>query len=165
MPAVTNIVIAGLGGQGVLTACRIAADAAFRMGLDVKKAEVHGMSRRGGSVACDVRFGCRVFSPMVPAGEADYLVALSADRAQANRWRLRAGGTLIEPPVSGVNALPEKRVLNMFLLGALSKFLDFPPYVWLDSIQANVPEKSLAANRSAFGLGRAGEGRVTTFAP
>ena len=66
---VTNIVIAGLGGQGVLTASDIVADVAFHAGFDVKKSEVHGMSQRGGSVASDVRYGAQVFSPMVPEGK------------------------------------------------------------------------------------------------
>ena len=66
---VTNVVVAGLGGQGVLKASDILADVAFAAGLDVKKSEVHGMSQRGGSVASDVRFGEHVFSPMVPEGE------------------------------------------------------------------------------------------------
>ena len=55
--SVTNVVLAGLGGQGVIKASDILADAALRSGLDVKKAEVHGMSQRGGSVTSDVRFG------------------------------------------------------------------------------------------------------------
>jgi indolepyruvate ferredoxin oxidoreductase beta subunit len=71
--AVTNVVVAGLGGQGVIKASDILADVAFRAGLDVKKAEVHGMSQRGGSVSTDVRFGAKVLSPMVPGGEADFL--------------------------------------------------------------------------------------------
>ncbi len=74
--AVTNVILAGLGGQGVIKASDILADAAFRAGLDVKKAEIHGMSQRGGSVTSDVRFGERVRSPMVPRGEADFLVVL-----------------------------------------------------------------------------------------
>ncbi|NLF23574.1 MAG: pyruvate ferredoxin oxidoreductase, partial [Lentisphaerae bacterium] len=61
-----NIVIAGLGGQGIVKASDILADAAFRAGHDVKKAEVHGMSQRGGSVNTDIRYGARVLSPMVP---------------------------------------------------------------------------------------------------
>ena len=69
--------IAGLGGQGVLKASDILAEAAFAAGFDVKKADVHGMSQRGGSVRSDLRFGPRVFSPMVPAGEADVLVVLA----------------------------------------------------------------------------------------
>ncbi len=65
MPAskVVNVVIAGLGGQGVIKASDILADAALRAGLDVKKAEIHGMSQRGGSVTSDVRFGEEVLSP------------------------------------------------------------------------------------------------------
>ena len=69
-----NIAIAGLGGQGVIKASDIVADAAFRAGYDVKKAEVHGMSQRGGSVNTDVRFGPEVLSPLVPDGEVDVLV-------------------------------------------------------------------------------------------
>ncbi len=74
--AITNIVIAGLGGQGVLRASDILAAVAFDAGLDVKKAEVHGMSQRGGSVTSDVRYGPAVLSPMVPPGGADFLVVL-----------------------------------------------------------------------------------------
>ena len=73
--------IAGLGGQGVITASDILADAAFRAGRDVKKSELHGMSQRGGSVTSEVRFGAQVFSPMVPRGEADFLVVLAATRS------------------------------------------------------------------------------------
>ena len=67
---VVNVVVAGLGGQGAIKASDILADAACRAGFDVKKAEIHGMSQRGGSVTSDVRFGPEVLSPMIPAGEA-----------------------------------------------------------------------------------------------
>ncbi len=87
-----NVVVAGLGGQGVLTASDILAEAAVLAGFEVKKAEVHGMSQRGGSVAADVRFGPSVLSPMVPPGEADFLLVLADDQVDNNRWRLRAGG-------------------------------------------------------------------------
>ena len=73
---VTNIVVSGLGGQGVLKVTDILADVIFCAGLDVKKSEVHGMSQRGGSVSSEVRFGDKVNSPMVPAGEGDILVVL-----------------------------------------------------------------------------------------
>ena len=68
MRRVTSVVFAGLGGQGVIKASDILADAACRAGHDVKKAEIHGMSQRGGSVSSDVRFGAEVLSPMVPRG-------------------------------------------------------------------------------------------------
>ena len=71
---ITNVVFAGLGGQGVLKASDILAQAAFARGLDVKKSEIHGMSQRGGSVTSDVRFGREVLSPMVSDGDADYVI-------------------------------------------------------------------------------------------
>src|SRR3974390_3273242 len=91
---VTNVVVAGLGGQGVLKATDILADVALRAGYDVKKSEIKGMSQRGGSVTGDVRFGDRVFSPMVPSGEADYLLVLDAQQVASHRPFLRAPGGL-----------------------------------------------------------------------
>ena len=152
---VTNIVIAGLGGQGVLKASDITADAAFHAGLDVKKSEIHGMSQRGGSVSSDVRFGERVFSPMVPTGEADYLVVLSPDQVEPNRWRLREGGTLITPGAIPEGALRDKRSLNVALLGCLSVSLPFPGSAWEEAIRQNLAPKLHAANLRAFALGRA----------
>ena len=93
----TNVVIAGLGGQGVIKASDILADVAFSAGVDVKKSELHGMSQRGGSVSSDVRFGERVFSPMVPDGEADFLVVIAPDQIAVNQRRCSPGGILIEP--------------------------------------------------------------------
>ena len=151
---VTNIVIAGLGGQGVLKASDIVADVAFRAGLDVKKSEIHGMSQRGGSVSSDVRFGERVYSPMVPSGEADYLVVLSADQVEPNRWQLQEGGTLITPGAIPQGALRDKRSINVALLGWLSVRLPFPESTWLDAIRQNLAPKLHAANLQALAVGR-----------
>src|SRR5512135_3111205 len=71
---VFNILIAGVGGQGVLLTSKIIAEAALLSGLDVKQSEVHGMAQRGGSVLSQVRFGDRVYSPIVSEGEADLLI-------------------------------------------------------------------------------------------
>ncbi|MFI5378284.1 MAG: indolepyruvate oxidoreductase subunit beta [Tepidisphaerales bacterium] len=155
---VTNVVIAGLGGQGVVKASDILADAAFRAGLDVKKAEVHGMSQRGGSVATDVRFGPRVLSPMVPAGEADYLVVLSPDQVENNLAVLRPGGVLIRPEMVDENDLPGKRSLNIALMGMLSKHLDLPVNLWQEALAAALPEKGMDANVKAFEMGRSAVG-------
>ena len=114
---VTNVVIAGLGGQGVLKASDILADAVFRAGHDVKKAEVHGMSQRGGSVNCDIRFGAKVYSPMISRGEADYLVVLAADQVEHNRSYLRPGGVLVEPGMVDASQLASKRSINVALMG------------------------------------------------
>ena len=155
---VINVVVAGLGGQGVLKASDILADAAFAGGLDVKKSEIHGMSQRGGSLSSDVRFGDSVASPMVPAGEADYLVVLAPDQVELNLWQLREGGALIQPGMVDAKALRSKRSLNVALLGLLSAALDIPEDKWLDAIRSNLPEKVHEMNLRAFALGRAAAG-------
>jgi len=71
--SITNILLAGVGGQGILLASEILAEAFMQAGFDVKKSEIHGMSQRGGSVVSHVRFGKEVFSPVVPEGEGDIL--------------------------------------------------------------------------------------------
>ncbi len=151
---VTNIVIAGLGGEGVLTASDIVADLAFAEGLDVKKSEVHGMSQRGGSVASDVRFGSQVFSPMVPRGEADFLVVTSADQIPVNESYLSKDGVLIQPAQVDEKKLVSKKGMNVALLGILSRHLQFPPEAWLAAIQRNFSESLYEANKKAFYLGR-----------
>jgi len=79
-----DILIVGVGGQGIILASEILADAGKEAGFDVKKSEVHGMSQRGGSVSTHVRFGQRVFSPLIRDGEADIL--LSFELLEALRW-------------------------------------------------------------------------------
>jgi len=79
-----NILFVGVGGQGIVLASDILALAAMYSGYDVKKSEIHGMSQRGGSVFAHVRFGKKVYSPMVAAGEADVIVSL--EEMEALRW-------------------------------------------------------------------------------
>ncbi len=90
-----NVLLAGIGGQGVLTASQLLAEAAAQGGHDVKKSEVHGMAQRGGVVTSHVRIGRKVYSPIISSGEVDLLVAF--EEAEALRWRpeVRPGGTLI----------------------------------------------------------------------
>ncbi|WP_373510232.1 indolepyruvate oxidoreductase subunit beta [Thiocapsa sp.] len=154
MQKVKNIVIAGLGGQGVLTASDMLAEAAFRAGFDVKKSELHGMSQRGGSVSSDVRYGEQVLSPMVPAGEADVLLVLEATQIEINRPILRAGGVLIGPDLLPEGVLKNKKSLNVALLGAVSTVLDIPQEHWMAAIYANLAEKLHKVNDQAFTVGR-----------
>jgi indolepyruvate ferredoxin oxidoreductase, beta subunit len=72
---VTNILLVGVGGQGIIVASEVMADVFMDAGYDVKKSEVHGMAQRGGSVSTHVRFGRKVYSPLIKEGEADILVA------------------------------------------------------------------------------------------
>jgi len=90
-----NIIFAGVGGQGVLTASEVLARAAMNEGLDCKKSEVHGMAQRGGSVLSHVRFGSRVHSPVIPAGGADFLVAFEMLEGLRHAHNLKPSGTVI----------------------------------------------------------------------
>jgi len=84
MSGVTNILIVGVGGQGTLLASRIIGQWAVNAGYDVKVSEVHGMSQRGGSVVTYVRFGSKVYSPLIEKGQADVILAF--ERLEALRW-------------------------------------------------------------------------------
>ena len=81
---ITNVLLVGVGGQGVLLLSSVIARAAILAGLDVKSNEVHGMAQRGGSVLAQVRFGDRVFSPLVWEGTVDVLISL--EKAEALRY-------------------------------------------------------------------------------
>jgi indolepyruvate ferredoxin oxidoreductase beta subunit len=152
---VTNVIVAGLGGQGVIKASDILAEAAFLAGLDVKKAEVHGMSQRGGSVQTDVRFGSRVFSPMVPAGEADYLLVLAADQVEVHRQQVQNGGVVIGPDAVDPALLPNRRSVNVALLGVLSRYLDIDVAYWRQAITNQLKPELHAVNLQAFEIGQA----------
>ena len=90
-----SFVLVGVGGQGTVLASDVLAELGLRLGYDVKKAEVHGMSQRGGSVVSHVRWGPQVFSPIISRGEADFLIAFEKlEAARALDW-LRPGGTLL----------------------------------------------------------------------
>jgi indolepyruvate ferredoxin oxidoreductase, beta subunit len=157
---VTNVVLAGLGGQGVIKASEILADAAVRAGLDVKKAEVHGMSQRGGSVTSDVRFGAKVLSPMVPRGEADFLLVLAPSEVEVTRPLLAPGGVLIRPDFVREEDLANRRSLNVALLGALSWHLGIPEEHFLAAVKAAMPERLHAVNEQAFATGRVASARA-----
>ncbi|HMM78168.1 MAG TPA: 2-oxoacid:acceptor oxidoreductase family protein [Gammaproteobacteria bacterium] len=80
----TNVLVVGVGGQGVILISKVMARLAQRHGLEVKQSEVHGMAKRGGSVFSHVRFGAEVWAPTIPLGEADIVVAL--EWAEGLRW-------------------------------------------------------------------------------
>lgn len=123
--SITNILVCGIGGQGVMTATEILAEAALSLGFDVKKTEVAGMSQRGGVVTSHLRFGARVLSPQIAPGDADLLVGFEA--AETLRWvhMLRPGAEVltnigrIVPPVvnSGRYDYPDDPVAQMTALG------------------------------------------------
>jgi len=112
---VTNILLVGVGGQGILLASEILAETVMLAGFDVKKSEIHGMSQRGGSVVSHVRYGREVFSPIVPEGEGDILFGFELMETCRSLPLLRQGGAVIandlriSPPsvLMGQEAYPE----------------------------------------------------------
>jgi indolepyruvate ferredoxin oxidoreductase beta subunit len=90
-----NFLLAGVGGQGTLLASDIVAEIGMRIGADVKKSEVHGMSQRGGAVTSHVRWGERIASPLCEKGTVDYFVA--QEMLEALRWIefVRPGGAVL----------------------------------------------------------------------
>ena len=90
-----NIMIVGVGGQGTLLASRILGNAVISEGYDVKVSEVHGMSQRGGSVVTYVKYGDKVFSPIIDRGEADMILAFEKLEAARALPYLKEGGTVI----------------------------------------------------------------------
>ena len=149
-----NIRFAGLGGTGVIKASDIFADVVFRLGYEVKKAEVHGMSQRGGSLSSDVRWGASVDSPMIPDGACDFLVVVEATQIPVVAGSLKPGGVQLTPADIDIATLPSVKSLNVALLGRLSTMLDFPESAWRAALRDNFPEKLHAANDLAFDLGR-----------
>ena len=100
-----NFILAGVGGQGTLLASNVVAQVGVAAGLDVKKAEVHGMAQWGGSVNSHVRWGTKIYSPLIAQGEVDYLVVLEKLEALRYLDMLRPGGTVLVgemriPPLS-----------------------------------------------------------------
>ena len=90
-----NIMIVGVGGQGSLLASKLLGRMLLQKGYDIKVSEVHGMSQRGGSVVTYVRFGDKVYSPVIDKGEADFIV--SFELLEAARWTeyLKPGGKIV----------------------------------------------------------------------
>jgi indolepyruvate ferredoxin oxidoreductase beta subunit len=91
---------------------------------------------------------------MVPRGEADFLVVLAASEVEVTRAALRPGGLLISPDLVPDADLPNKRSLNVALLGALSMHIGLPAEAMLDAVKAALPERLHAVNEKAFQLGR-----------
>ncbi len=93
--APVNVLVCGVGGQGVMTAADVIAQAAVARGLDCKKSEIAGMSQRGGVVASHVRFGAKIHSPVIVPGSADLLLAFELGEALRAASFLRRGGVIL----------------------------------------------------------------------
>jgi indolepyruvate ferredoxin oxidoreductase beta subunit len=132
---ITNILLVGVGGQGILLASEILSETFMLAGFDVKKSEIHGMSQRGGSVVSHVRYGKEVFSPIVPEGEGDILFGFELMETCRSLPLLKKGGKVVVndlriPPPSvlmGQEAYPE---------GLVEKIqAEFPDFLLVDGQQ------------------------------
>ncbi len=129
---VTNILLVGVGGQGIILASEIMSDVFMKAGFDVKKSEVHGMAQRGGSVSTHVRFGSKVFSPLIKEGEVDIFMAFEELEALRYLSYLSLQPTILfneqrlnPPSVSlGNEAYPEK--ISEILSGRARLFQSVP---------------------------------------
>ncbi|MBE7054294.1 MAG: indolepyruvate oxidoreductase subunit beta [Ruminococcaceae bacterium] len=116
-----NIMIVGVGGQGTLLASRILGNTVISEGYDVKVSEVHGMSQRGGSVVTYVKFGEKVYSPIIDKGEADIILAFEMLEAYRAMPYLKKGGKMIVnsqkidpmPVITGAMNYPENILEKM----------------------------------------------------
>ena len=146
-----NVVFAGIGGQGVILASDLLTAAAFRSGFDVKKSELHGMSQRGGSVSSDVRFGTKVWSPMIPEGQADFLVSLAEDQVEVCRHLLKPGVIVLSPSMLG--DYDPGRSMNIAMLGALNAHLKLSDEIWNQLLAETFSGELLPVNQEAFRKG------------
>ena len=121
-----NVMIVGVGGQGSLLASRVLGRLLIDAGYDVKVSEVHGMSQRGGSVVTYVRYGDKVYSPIVDRGEADFIVSFELLEAARNLPYLKEGGQIVTniqridpmPVITGAAEYPDDLVDKMVKKGA-----------------------------------------------
>ncbi|MCL5110855.1 MAG: indolepyruvate oxidoreductase subunit beta [Chloroflexi bacterium] len=190
-----DLILAGVGGQGIVLAGDLLAEAALSIGLDVKKSDVFGMAQRGGSVTSVVRLARTVHSPLARPGQADYLLALEKLEAARNAGQLKPGGIAIVcdyamPPLAvssgsatypsdeqvraalaaraekvhwldgdGIaRSLGNRKVVNVVMIGFLSRFLDLPDAAWQQALERHVPKRFLELNKEAFARGRAAAG-------
>ena len=181
MSNVKSVLIVGVGGQGTLLASRLLGSAMMDLGYDVKVSEVHGMSQRGGSVETYVRYGDKVYSPVINQGEAD--IVLAFEQLEAARFLpfLKKGGVVVTntqqidpmPVVTGTAQYPQGllaidalslaeqagsvKAVNVVLIGAMAKSLGTEKEIWLKTIEKTVPPKFVEMNKRAFELGYAAE--------
>jgi len=124
----TNVLVAGVGGQGVILASDIMCEVFMEAGFDVKKSEIHGMAMRGGIVTSHFRFGKKVYSPLIKEGEVDILFAF--EQLEGLRWihHVRPTGKIlmndnkVNPPVVNLGEMDYPKDIPKIIQ---SKFKDF----------------------------------------
>lgn len=146
-----NVTFGGIGGQGIIKASELVGWAAMYEGFHVKKSEVHGMSQRGGSVESHVRFGKKIYSPLIGEGQADFLMCFHADEHHRLEHFLKKDGvdliTYLEPLTEMIE---NPRHMNTALVGVLAAYLPISDKSWDQAFKTVFPQKILAENKAVF---------------
>jgi len=174
-----NILLTGVGGQGTILASKLLTEGLLSKGYDVKMSEVHGMSQREGPVLTHVRFGEKVFSPIVEAKKADVIIGFGTDGKGIvilNEMRVNpigvqngsdkypenvaelisahAGKVIAIDASEEARKLGNLRVMNIILLAASVRQLGLEEIDWNKIIAENVKPQFVALNQQAFELGK-----------
>ena len=166
-----NILLAGVGGQGVILASNIISEALFKAGFDVKTSSIKGMSQRLGSVTSNIRFGSKVYSPVI--SKADYFLGLELLESlryidylnndgigTINNYEARIENypkDIINKVkknniilVDGQKILGNTKATNLLFLGILSRHLAIEKRFWMESIKEIIPKKYVDINSRVF---------------
>ena len=135
-----NIKLVGVGGQGTILAAKVLCSALIKAGYDVKMTEIHGMSQRGGSVSSEIRYGEKIYSPVIEKGHADFLVSFEEMEAARNIDYLKKGGILI------VNELQINSMVT------LNGKVEYPKNI-ISTLKETVNTKSINGTEEAIKLG------------
>ncbi len=140
MENVKTILLVGVGGQGAILTAKVLVNGLMQAGYDVKMSEVHGMSQRGGPVSTQVRWGEKVYSPVVGEGAADYLLAF--EKMEAVRY-----ASMLKP--EGVAIINEYEVPSSTIAGGFAEY----PAGCMEAMTENFAVRSLLAAEIAQSLG------------
>ncbi|MHC5163230.1 MAG: 2-oxoacid:acceptor oxidoreductase family protein [Planctomycetota bacterium] len=146
-----NVTFGGIGGQGIIKASELVGWAAMYEGYHVKKSEVHGMSQRGGSVESHVRFGKKIYSPLVSPGGADFLLCFQGDEHNRLKPFLKKDGIdLVDYLKPALDMIENPRYLNTALVGVLAAYLPISNASWQKALKTVFKPKILPGNKAVF---------------
>ena len=138
-----DIIFAGVGGQGVLTASEICSQVAIAEGYSVKRSDIRGLSQRGGAVESQLRIGRDIYSPIIMPKTADFIISFDSTlTSKIRRKYLSPTGVDLSGAINGIVLdNMQKRSLNIFMLGILSVHLPFDNTTWKRVIRRTVKKK------------------------
>ena len=149
-----SLIITGYGGQGVLTIAEILAKAATLEGYEVKQAELHGLAQRGGSLECHLRFGQKVFSPLVPKGEADLIISLELLEAQRACYYANKKKTIVLTNAKIFSPFPfePERIKEKEIISQIKKFAKILELVEADKLIQKITKDTAMINTLMLGF-------------